>query len=178
METPSEKHTIINTEKQENISLQTLQPHKDQSNFQEKTVDTTQAEKRFVGIITRATWFAFGKALGGTAICLTFFFVIAITQGCLLFTIVQLGFWAEDETAKQHSPKWFILILSLTLSVVFLSIVRAIFSFFIFIKASQRLHDKMLESVIDTKIQFFDTNPLGRILNRFSADSKCTMIVT
>ena len=28
----------------------------------------------------------------------------------------------------------------------------------------------MAEAILRAKIQFFDTNPLGRILNRFSAD--------
>jgi ATP-binding cassette subfamily C (CFTR/MRP) protein 4 len=53
---------------------------------------------------------------------------------------------------------------------VVFSIIRAQMSFYLFIKASQRLHDRMLRSVLRAKIEFFDTNPLGRILNRFSAD--------
>ena len=37
-------------------------------------------------------------------------------------------------------------------------------------RASNRLHSKLLESVMRAKIEFFDCNPVGRILNRFSAD--------
>jgi ATP-binding cassette subfamily C (CFTR/MRP) protein 4 len=44
------------------------------------------------------------------------------------------------------------------------------FSFYLFVKASQSLHNRMLRSVLRAKIEFFDMNPLGRILNRFSAD--------
>jgi ABC-type multidrug transport system fused ATPase/permease subunit len=40
----------------------------------------------------------------------------------------------------------------------------------VLIGVSQRLHDQMLRSVLRSKIDFFDTTPLGRILNRFSAD--------
>ncbi|XP_041372527.1 ATP-binding cassette sub-family C member 4-like [Gigantopelta aegis] len=36
--------------------------------------------------------------------------------------------------------------------------------------ASQRLHDKMFKFVLGAKTQFFDSNPVGRILNRFSRD--------
>ncbi|XP_039312865.1 probable multidrug resistance-associated protein lethal(2)03659 isoform X2 [Solenopsis invicta] len=35
---------------------------------------------------------------------------------------------------------------------------------------SQRLHDMMFSALIRTEMRFFDTNPSGRILNRFSKD--------
>lgn len=37
-------------------------------------------------------------------------------------------------------------------------------------KASARLHDRALHGVLGTTVRFFDTNPVGRILNRFSFD--------
>ena len=42
------------------------------------------------------------------------------------------------------------------------------------IKASKKLHDGMTRSVLRAKIEFFDTNPLGRILNRFSSGESVT----
>ncbi len=38
------------------------------------------------------------------------------------------------------------------------------------IKASATLHDNMLKSIMRSPMAFFDTTPLGRILNRFSKD--------
>merc|ERR550532_486808 len=38
------------------------------------------------------------------------------------------------------------------------------------IKSSVALHDKMFESILKVPCRFFDTNPAGRILNRFSKD--------
>ena len=39
------------------------------------------------------------------------------------------------------------------------------------IKAAKMIHKKLLKSVFETKIHFFDVTPLGRILNRFSSDT-------
>lgn len=36
--------------------------------------------------------------------------------------------------------------------------------------ASKVLHDKMFSSILHSAMRFFDTNPSGRILNRFSKD--------
>ena len=35
---------------------------------------------------------------------------------------------------------------------------------------SQRLHDNMVDNVLNTKVKFFEENTHGRILNRFSKD--------
>lgn len=35
---------------------------------------------------------------------------------------------------------------------------------------SKKFHEKMLGSVIESKIRFFDVNSIGRIINRFSKD--------
>lgn len=42
------------------------------------------------------------------------------------------------------------------------------------VRASQRLHDNMFKGLISTSMRFFDTNPSGRILNRFSKDMGAT----
>ena len=42
------------------------------------------------------------------------------------------------------------------------------------IKASKKLHDRMTRSVLRATIEFFDTNSLGRILNRFSSGESVT----
>jgi len=59
-------------------------------------------------------------------------------------------------------------------SIVTLALVFTIVSSFCFyltaLKASENLHNKMTKAVIEAPVIFFDTNPVGRILNRFSKD--------
>ena len=42
--------------------------------------------------------------------------------------------------------------------------------YFAVLKASENLHDNMKKAVITAPVLSFDTNPVGRILNRFSKD--------
>ena len=42
--------------------------------------------------------------------------------------------------------------------------------YYIALHASKRLHNKMLRRLVHTPVRFFDTNPSGRVLNRFSKD--------
>jgi ATP-binding cassette subfamily C (CFTR/MRP) protein 1 len=40
------------------------------------------------------------------------------------------------------------------------------------VKAAGRIHREMLHSILRTPLSFFDTTPVGRILNRFSKDQE------
>ena len=59
------------------------------------------------------------------------------------------------------------------LSLLFLYVAQLAFRFAC-IESSSRLHQKMLVSVLGTRIRFFDTTPSGQILNRFSSDLEAT----
>ena len=54
------------------------------------------------------------------------------------------------------------------------SLIFAIFRAYAFlvasVKCSKRLHEKMVGAVLKAPILFFDSNPVGRIMNRFSKD--------
>jgi ABC-type multidrug transport system fused ATPase/permease subunit len=41
---------------------------------------------------------------------------------------------------------------------------------FIYVRSSQRLHDSLLDSILHCGMRFFESTPVGRILNRFSTD--------
>lgn len=47
---------------------------------------------------------------------------------------------------------------------------RAFAFYSVCMKSSANLHSQMFSSIVSTKMRFFDTNPSGRILNRFSKD--------
>ena len=45
--------------------------------------------------------------------------------------------------------------------------------YYLLLKAAENLHNKMTLTTIKAPVFFFDTNPAGRILNRFSKDVGC-----
>ena len=110
------------------------------------------------------------RAMGGIWVGGFLFLLFSVTQGSVLVTIAQVGRWSELPVAEQDDWNIVGLVIGLGCLVIVLALFRAFISFHLTIKASQRLHDRMAEAVLRAKIQFFDTNPLGRILNRFSAD--------
>lgn len=53
---------------------------------------------------------------------------------------------------------------------IFLSFGHAIFYFIFFMKASVNMHNSMFKRIINGTMSFFNSNPTGRILNRFTKD--------
>ncbi|XP_038673881.1 multidrug resistance-associated protein 4 [Scyliorhinus canicula] len=58
----------------------------------------------------------------------------------------------------------------LTIAVIIFGITRSLIIFKVLVKASQEMHNRMFTSIIRAPVLFFDRNPVGRILNRFSKD--------
>ena len=52
-------------------------------------------------------------------------------------------------------------------------IIRAYGFLSVCLRCSERLHDKMVWAVLQAPVLFFDSNPVGRIMNRFSKDIGC-----
>nr|CAD7574939.1 unnamed protein product [Timema californicum] len=54
------------------------------------------------------------------------------------------------------------------------SIVRSLAFYEVCMHSSNNIHDAMVSSILRTEVRFFDVNPSGRILNRFSKDTSTT----
>jgi len=129
-----------------------------------------QDEKNKQGLLSNKTFASYLNAMGGVGIGIFLALLFILTQTSVLVTVAAMGRWAERDAQDQDNTDIFATVGAMSALVVLLSVFRAYFCFELTIKASQKLHDKMAESVLRAKIEFFDTNPLGRIVNRFSSD--------
>ncbi|XP_062958201.1 ATP-binding cassette sub-family C member 4 isoform X2 [Cynocephalus volans] len=94
-----------------------------------------------------------------------------------------LSYWANKQSAlnvtvngkgngtEKLDLPWYLGIYSgLTVASVLFGVVRSLLVFYVLVNSSQTLHNKMFESILKAPVLFFDRNPIGRILNRFSKD--------
>lgn len=73
--------------------------------------------------------------------------------------------------AVYHSVfRWLTVYGILTAVVITIALSRSGLFFWAAMRASTRIHNSMLLSVLRAPLAFFHTNPVGRILNRFSND--------
>ncbi|XP_041806324.1 ATP-binding cassette sub-family C member 4-like [Chelmon rostratus] len=58
----------------------------------------------------------------------------------------------------------------LTATSVVFGFLRSLLFFNVLVSSAQTLHNSMFNAILRTPVRFFDVNPIGRILNRFSKD--------
>ena len=93
----------------------------------------------------------------------------AISQISSLAVIFWVSYWAD--AGDQDETRYFIVMLILVILVYLLAFTRHCFIQFPLINSAQRLHDLALSGIVFTKSVFFDKNPAGRMINRFSKDT-------
>lgn len=119
------------------------------------------------GEVTRKTYRTYLKACinDWTGLCLALFLLGTEASNIAYGRIV--GLWSEGKIITDVAiPIALVLVLS-RFSFFFLKV--AIYAK-VTLRGSTNLHNSMLDKIAKSYIQYFDTNPVGRILNRFSND--------
>ncbi|XP_078223257.1 ATP-binding cassette sub-family C member 4 isoform X6 [Callithrix jacchus] len=113
-------------------------------------------------------------------------FLVLLNAAAQVAYVLQdwwLSYWANKQSAlngtvngggnvtQRLDLNWYLGIYSgLTVATVLFGIARSLLVFYVLVNSSQTLHNKMFESILKAPVLFFDRNPIGRILNRFSKD--------
>eukprot|EP00916_Digyalum_oweni_P008083 GHVL01013527.1.p1 GENE.GHVL01013527.1~~GHVL01013527.1.p1 ORF type:complete len:1441 (-),score=279.03 GHVL01013527.1:18-4340(-) len=130
-------------------------------------------ESMAIGAVSKAVYYEYIKNAGGS-------FYLGICVICIIllqiFSILPnawLSYWSDRSRGSLHpiSPRLGLLVF------VAISFVQPLLSFLnINIarrcgwRASEKMHKKLLHSILRAPMSFFDTIPLGRALNRFTKD--------
>ncbi|CAF3943944.1 unnamed protein product [Rotaria sp. Silwood1] len=124
--------------------------------------------------------------------------IFSIQQTISIYSNWWLAAWSDDENRRRHQNltycvvtrdkkidtlyqmndiEWythrdrrFYIFCALVLLLCFLIFLRTVVCRLICLNSGRVLHNKMFLRVIRCPISFFDTNPVGRILNRFTSD--------
>lgn len=110
---------------------------------------------------------------GGVKLALLTFAGLMVTSSCITLASIWLKIWTDSGRSTADNYALYYLLVYFLIGVVF--------AFFYWLKdylhivvfsrrASKRMHLDMARSVLRAPMSFFETTPLGRILNRFTGD--------
>ncbi|ETV93494.1 hypothetical protein H310_12538 [Aphanomyces invadans] len=133
-------------------------------------------EERESGRVSQEVFLAYFNAVGGWTTVILLLLVQSLWQGLQVSSDLWLSSWTAtgatlttDEfqaTAEYNISVYAALAIGSSVMVV----VRVLTVSFAGIRASKKMFDDMTKALLGAPMRFFDTNPLGRILNRFSGD--------
>ncbi|GAM24551.1 hypothetical protein SAMD00019534_077260 [Acytostelium subglobosum LB1] len=127
-------------------------------------------EERNKGAIGLDTYGPYVKAGGVIGFSIIVFFYIT-SQVIFQSADYWLVVWTKRQLSTPHTDRWYLMIYFCFIVVYIIMLGIRYFALSRFtVVASSSLHNRLLTNVIDAPTLFFDQNPSGRILNRFSKD--------
>ncbi|CAB3991626.1 multidrug resistance-associated 5 isoform X1 [Paramuricea clavata] len=141
-----------------------------------------KAEERNTGTVSLSTYLNYCKAAGGFCVTTSVILLLFATTVLRVFTDFWLGRWINDgngnETAGSSGKlndnpdlNFYATIYGSSLVVLIILFVVKCFIFVsTVLRASSNLHNQVFRAVTKSPMEFFDTTPIGQILNRFSKD--------
>lgn len=150
-----------------------------------KTVDgqsnkeSAFAERQQKGAVSYDTYMDYFRALGAPTLVflvLALFVVARVCEAVMDIFISRWATWEENrvyETTEQFEKTrarmvtWYAVLLLCTLA---LYLLRTFGFFLLCLRISLRLHNLLFVGIIRARMFFFNANPSGRVLNRFSSD--------
>ncbi|XP_073676055.1 LOW QUALITY PROTEIN: ATP-binding cassette sub-family C member 5 [Garra rufa] len=147
-----------------------------------------QAEEKGSGAVAWPVYAAYIKAAGGPLAFIVNILLFLFTTGSIAFSNWWLSHWIRqgsgnssllqgNETVESDSMRlnphiqYYSRVYVLSMGVaLFLKTVRGLVFVKCTVRAASVLHDKLFKTLLLSPMRFFDTTPLGRILNRFSRD--------
>ncbi|XP_074483904.1 ATP-binding cassette sub-family C member 4-like [Sebastes fasciatus] len=155
-----------------------------------ETARTMAEETRAEGNVSGHIYLKYFNAGCNPVVLLVIVLLSVIAEGAYIMQDWWLVYWASEEVSNStvaavsiktginatHSDQesnltFYLGIYSgLTAAAVVFGYARCLVIMHGLVRAGQALHNSMFSAVLRTPVRFFDVNPIGRILNRFSKD--------
>ncbi|XP_034235532.1 probable multidrug resistance-associated protein lethal(2)03659 [Thrips palmi] len=172
------------TENEENPARDKLQRQlSTHSTASEEEFDVPE-EMKSEGEVTWKIYLSYFKAAGGLPAFVLLVLCLALTQGSVSGGDYWTSYWVDLEQyvfqngnttslpilGEMDRAKCLYVFGALMAITVFLNLIKIVAFAYFCMEGSKRLHDIMFNTVSKATMNFFDNNPSGRILTRFSRD--------
>lgn len=145
------------------------------SNASETRGKLVQEEQRLSGSVKLAIYWLYCKSAGGFFFLFLLFLINTGYQALGASDDWWLKIWADAYRHILVKPdiKYYVSIFAiLAASTIIFATLRIVIISYGSIVASRKLHNSLMVKILRCPIRFFDTTPMGRILNRISKDIK------
>ncbi|KAJ3234486.1 hypothetical protein HDU81_001373 [Chytriomyces hyalinus] len=134
-----------------------------------KGVDINEKEERQVGSVALKYYLFYFQNAGPIAYIVMLLIMYAVWQATRLFSDLWLTFWVDDRFFKVDAFYMIGLLILATVQGCLIGIATIAFARAC-ITAGRNIHRRALDSLLHVPMVFFETNPAGRIISRFSKD--------
>uniref|UniRef100_A0A3B5PXI0 Multidrug resistance-associated protein 4-like n=1 Tax=Xiphophorus maculatus TaxID=8083 RepID=A0A3B5PXI0_XIPMA len=158
---------------------------KDGDHLPTEAVQAVPEESRAQGTIGMKMYLKYLRAGANIAVLLFAVLVNLLAQVSYVMQDWWLAYWAgeQDKLSSTNSSMaangtnttlglgfYLGVYGGLTAATILFGFMRNILLFSVLVKAAQSLHNSMFNAILRAPVRFFDINPIGRVLNRFSKD--------
>ncbi|CAL8283025.1 unnamed protein product [Gadus morhua 'NCC'] len=148
---------------------------------------TAAEESRLQGTIGMGMYYKYIRAGANVFVLLLLFVVNISAQMAYVLQDWWMSYWADKQSnltgcttsIQNHTnnatevldiPFYLGIYGGLTAATLIFGLVRAMLFIYVLVKSTETLHKRMFNAILRTPVHFFDVNPIGRVLNRFSKD--------
>jgi len=129
-----------------------------------------EEEEKVTGQVTFADYRNYLKYSMGMCGCVIYIVICSIAAMTHLSLSLRLADWSTqsfEEQQKSFYPNTLAALIGINFVV---ALAREFTVFNILIRSTTNMHKAMAQTIVRAKVVFFDSNPIGRILTRFSKD--------
>eukprot|EP00026_Physarum_polycephalum_P000464 Phypoly_transcript_00465.p1 GENE.Phypoly_transcript_00465~~Phypoly_transcript_00465.p1 ORF type:complete len:1411 (+),score=128.73 Phypoly_transcript_00465:182-4414(+) len=126
-------------------------------------------EERAVGSVSWHVYKKYFKAVGGYSLVALIVFFYFLESMSKVAADWWLSYWTS-QTSKIVEHRYLAIYVLFGVGGIVVTLSRALLLAYGGLRSAKTLHDDMLYKVAHAPVQFFDTTPLGRVVNRFSKD--------
>lgn len=145
-------------------------PQKKQAKV-EKDGTLVTKEERALGAVKWQVYRKYFAAGGGNVRFAFVYFTFVLCAAVELWKTSMISLWTADSSYEKFPIGFYMGLYAGTAIVLgIVTFVRSLNLALFGVRASQKMHDDLLSSILKAPMSFFDTTPTGRIISRFSKD--------